>query len=136
MVLGLVPKIGEVVAAMPEAGGRRGRLVLFATVAVVGDHHAAQGGSERPDQHHHRGGAVGIGLLPEFTQGMFEQVQPTSAQILLDSGVTLGAHSAFSLNLLFNHTRIGAIARAASAPVIAADPVPPTSEEPHVAARA
>jgi NCS2 family nucleobase:cation symporter-2 len=54
--------------------------------------------------------SVGIGILPEFAEGMFERF-PSSAQILLGSGITLAAASAFSLNLLFNHTRLGELAR-------------------------
>nr|WP_271211572.1 nucleobase:cation symporter-2 family protein [Rhodococcus wratislaviensis]GLK37683.1 xanthine/uracil permease [Rhodococcus wratislaviensis] len=135
IVLGLIPKMGTVVAALPAPVVGGVGIILFSTVAVVGMNTLRKVDLSDRINTTIVAVSVGIGLLPEFAEGMFEHFN-SSAQILLGSGITLAAISAFSLNLLFNHTRIGAAARAASAPVIAAGPVPPTSEEPQVAARA
>ncbi|MGW4235154.1 solute carrier family 23 protein, partial [Streptomyces sp. NPDC004980] len=101
VVLGLVPRIGEVVAAIPKPVVGGVGLVLFATVAVVGVNTLRQADLLDRVNATIAATAIGIGLLPELTSGMFTKF-PTSAQILLDSGVTLGAGAAFLLNLIFH----------------------------------
>ncbi|MFI9506611.1 nucleobase:cation symporter-2 family protein [Nocardia sp. NPDC052566] len=110
VVLGVVPKIGAVVAAVPKPVIGGVGLVLFATVAVVGVNTLRRADLSDRINATIAAAAIGVGLLPEMVHGMFTKF-PTSAQILLTSGVTLGAGTAFALNLLFNHTRLGALAR-------------------------
>ncbi|MGM7648143.1 uracil-xanthine permease family protein [Nocardia sp. JW2] len=116
VLLGLVPRIGEVVAVIPKPVVGGVGLVLFATVAVVGVRTLLQADLTDRVNATIAATAIGIGLLPVFTKDMFDKF-PTSAQILLDSGVTLGAATAFLLNLAFNHTVLGTLARSAKAPV-------------------
>ncbi|GAD87838.1 purine permease [Nocardia asteroides NBRC 15531] len=115
VVLGLVPRIGDVVAAIPKPVVGGVGLVLFATVAVVGIDTLRRADLLDRVNATIAATAIGLGLLPELTSGMFSRF-PASAQILLDSGVTLGAGAAFLLNLVFNHTRLGTVARAALPP--------------------
>ncbi|MGW5440807.1 uracil-xanthine permease family protein [Nocardia asteroides] len=115
VVLGLVPRIGDVVAAIPKPVVGGVGLVLFATVAVVGIDTLRRADLLDRVNATIAATAIGLGLLPELTSGMFGRF-PASAQILLDSGVTLGAGAAFLLNLVFNHTRLGTVARAALPP--------------------
>ncbi|MFG1791871.1 nucleobase:cation symporter-2 family protein [Nocardia sp. NPDC049149] len=113
VMLGVLPRFGAVVAGLipkPVVGGVG--LVLFATVAVVGVQTLLQADLADRINATIVATSVGVGLVPEMATGMFSKF-PTSAQILLTSGVTLGAGTAFVLNLLFNHTRIGEYARAA-----------------------
>ncbi|MFD3510605.1 uracil-xanthine permease family protein [Nocardia sp. NPDC058666] len=132
VVLGLVPRIGEVVAVIPKPVVGGVGLVLFATVAVVGVTTLLKADLTDKVNATVAATAIGVGLLPVFTKDMFDKF-PTSAQILLDSGVTLGAATAFLLNLVFNHTRLGTMARASktSAPVevesASAQPVSPAT---------
>lgn len=102
--------MGEVVAALPDPVVGGVGIILFSTVAVVGINTLRKVDLSDPINTTIAAVSVGIGILPEFAEGMFERF-PSSAQILLGSGITLAAASAFSLNLLFNHTRLGELAR-------------------------
>lgn len=126
IVLGLIPRMGEVVAALPDPVVGGVGIILFSTVAVVGINTLRKVDLSDPINTTIAAVSVGIGLLPEFAEGMFEV--PSSAQILLGSGITLAAASAFTLNLLFNHTRLGELARSSreslpGSPAVAQSPV-------------
>ena len=110
IVLGLIPRMGEVVAALPDPVVGGVGIILFSTVAVVGINTLRKVDLSDPINTTIAAVSVGIGILPEFAEGMFERF-PSSAQILLGSGITLLRPRAFSLNLLFNHTRLGELAR-------------------------
>ncbi|MEV6273646.1 nucleobase:cation symporter-2 family protein [Nocardia sp. NPDC051832] len=125
IVLGVVPRIGAVVAAVPKPVVGGVGLVLFATVTVVGVQTLLRADLSDRINATIVAAAVGVGLLPEMAGEMFTKF-PSSAQILLTSGVTLGAGTAFALNLVFNHTRLGALARGETPaePVSSAAPAP------------
>src|SRR5690606_27167915 len=111
VVLGALPKVSSVVAALPKPVVGGVGLILFATVALVGINTLRSVDLSDRINSTIAAVAVGVGLLPELAEGMFERF-PSAAQILLGSGITLAAIAAFSLNLLFNHTRLGPLARA------------------------
>ncbi|WP_443208785.1 uracil-xanthine permease family protein [Rhodococcus rhodochrous] len=111
VVLGALPKVSSVVAALPKPVVGGVGLILFATVALVGINTLRSVDLSDRINSTIAAVAVGVGLLPELAEGMFERF-PSAAQILLGSGITLAAIAAFSLNLLFNHTRLGTLARA------------------------
>ncbi|WP_064255885.1 nucleobase:cation symporter-2 family protein [Rhodococcus sp. D-6] len=111
VVLGALPKVSSVVAALPKPVVGGVSLILFATVALVGINTLRSVDLSDRINSTIAAVAVGVGLLPELAEGMFERF-PSAAQILLGSGITLAAVAAFSLNLLFNHTRLGTLARA------------------------
>lgn len=132
IVLGLIPRMGEVVAALPDPVVGGVGIILFSTVAVVGINTLRKVDLSDPINTTIAAVSVGIGILPEFAEGMFERF-PSSAQILLGSGITLAAASAFSLNLLFNHTRLGELARRSresSMPLQNLNPPPALQETP------
>lgn len=125
IALGALPKMSSIVAALPKPVVGGVGLILFATVALVGINTLRSVDLSDRINSTIAAVAVGMGLLPEFAEGLFENF-PSAAQILLGSGITLAAITAFSLNLLFNHTRLGTLARAASGPGTSA---PVTSAE-------
>ncbi|MEV6247231.1 nucleobase:cation symporter-2 family protein [Streptomyces sp. NPDC051742] len=103
VVLGLVPRLGAVVAALPGPVVGAAGLVLFATVTMVGVNTLRR---VDLDQGHHltiAAVALGVGLLPEVAEGIYDGF-PAWSRIILGSGITSAALAAFLLNLLFHHT--------------------------------
>lgn len=102
ILIGLVPKAGAVVAAVPPPVLGGAALAMFATVAVVGIQTLA-----RVDFHDHRnvviigsslGVAVFVTVQPDVAQAL-----PAWAQILFGSGITVGSLTAIVLNVVFHH---------------------------------
>ncbi|MFF2552127.1 uracil-xanthine permease family protein [Nocardia sp. NPDC058058] len=125
IILGLVPRFGAVVAAVPQPVVGGVGLVLFATIAVIGVDTLRRADLADRVNLTIVAVSIGVGLVPVLTKGMFDKF-PTSAQILLNSGISLAAATAFALNLLLNHTKLGEIARGASTPV----PAEPEPQDP------
>ena len=101
IVLGLLPKIGAVVAAIPSAVLGGAALILFATVAVIGIQTLS-----KVDFHDERNVvvvAVSIALaLVPVAFPTFYQNFPDAAQVIVGSGITMGSLAAILLNLVFN----------------------------------
>lgn len=102
ILLGLVPKAGAVVAAVPHPVLGGAALAMFATVAVVGVQTLS-----RVDLHDH--GNVVI-VASSLGVALFVTVQPDVAralpgwaQILFGSGITVGSLTAIVLNVVFHH---------------------------------
>ncbi|MFC9997835.1 uracil-xanthine permease family protein [Nocardia sp. NPDC127526] len=112
ILLGLLPRFGAIVAAVPKPVVGGVGLVLFATIAVIGIDTLRKADLSDRVNLTIIAVAIGIGLVPVLTKGMFDKF-PSAAEILLNSGITLAAATAFLLNLLFNHTRVGDLARGA-----------------------
>ncbi|QBS43193.1 uracil-xanthine permease family protein [Nocardia sp. CS682] len=110
VVLGLMPRFGAIVAAIPEPVVGGVGLVLFATIAIVGIDTLRKADLADRVNATIVATAIGVGLLPVMAKDMFVHF-PAAAQILLTSGITLGAATSFTLNVLFNHTRLGVFAR-------------------------
>ncbi|MEU1427801.1 nucleobase:cation symporter-2 family protein [Nocardia sp. NPDC005746] len=121
IVLGLVPRFGALVATVPQPVVGGVGLVLFATIAVIGVDTLRRADLTDRVNLTIVAVSIGVGLVPVLTKGMFEKF-PSSAQILLNSGISLAAVTAFTLNLLFNHTRLGDLARGAREPAQAFTP--------------
>ncbi|MFI9812665.1 nucleobase:cation symporter-2 family protein [Saccharothrix variisporea] len=108
VVMGLVPKVGAVVSAVPEPVIGAVAVVMFAMVAAVGVQNL--GRVEFSGNHNTFVVAVslGVGLLPAFAvdrfgNSIFFQHFPAWLQTICGSPITVTAILAFSLNLLFNH---------------------------------
>ena len=104
VILGLVPKVGAVVAALPGPVVGGAATVMFAMVTAVGIqtlHKVRFGG---PDNHNLLIVAVSfsIGLIPTI-QPDFYQHFPTDFQVIFGSSITSTVIVVFVLNLLFNH---------------------------------
>jgi len=101
-LLGLVPKMGAAIAALPGPVVGGVGLVMFGTVAAVGVRALS-----RVD-FAHRGNtmivavAIGVGLLPVTVPSAYDRL-PSWVQIIAGSAITGAAFTAFVLNLLFHH---------------------------------
>ncbi|MGO1949736.1 MAG: solute carrier family 23 protein [Mycobacteriaceae bacterium] len=102
IVIGLIPKAGAVVAAIPGPVLGAASLALFANVALVGIQTLG-----KADLSDNRNAAVmtisiGLGMLVAFKPDI-ALLFPEWAQVFFASGVTTGSIAAILLNLLFFH---------------------------------
>lgn len=102
IILGLLPKAAAIVAAIPAPVLGGASLAMFANVAVVGIQTLG-----KVDMHDNRNAvivssSIGLAMLVTLQPGVAAAV-PGWAQMLVGSGVTLGAITAIVLNLLFFH---------------------------------
>jgi NCS2 family nucleobase:cation symporter-2 len=104
VLLGLVPKLGEIVAALPGPVVGAAGLVMFATVAAVGIGILRRVDFENTGNLLIIAVTIGVGLLPVVAPKIYHSF-PAWAQVIGGSAITSAALTAFVLNLLFNHTR-------------------------------
>ncbi len=108
ILLGLLPKAGAIVAAIPPSVLGGAALVMFGTVAAVGIQTLS-----RVDFTNHRNVVVvavsiGVAMIPvgtplvNGTSAFFAQM-PNNIQTFLNSGITAGSAAAILLNLFLNH---------------------------------
>ena len=102
IVIGLLPKVGAIVAGIPHPVLGGAALAMFATVAVVGIQTLS-----RVDFHDHRNvvivaSSVGLAMYVTAEPDVAKAV-PSWAQIIFGSGITLGSITAIVLNLVFHH---------------------------------
>jgi uric acid transporter len=100
-LLGLIPKLGAVVAAipLPVLGGVG--LALFATVAASGIRALSRVSYEGNNNLVIVAVALGMGVIPIAVPTFYEQF-PTWFQTIFDSGISSAAVTAVVLNILFN----------------------------------
>ena len=104
VVLGALPKMGEVIAALPGPVIGAAGLVMFATVTTVGIRTLAEVEYEGTHNLTLVSVAIGLGLLPVAAPEAFSRF-PDWFQTIFNSAITTTAVFAFVLNLLFNHLR-------------------------------
>lgn len=104
VLLGLIPKLGEIVAALPGPVVGAAGLVMFATVAAVGMGILRRVDFEDTGNLLIIAVTIGVGLLPVVAPKIYQSF-PAWAQVIGGSAITSAALTAFVLNLLFNHTR-------------------------------
>jgi xanthine permease len=104
VLLGLIPKLGEIVAALPGPVVGAAGLVMFATVAAVGIGILRRVDFEDTGNLLIIAVTIGVGLLPVVAPKIYQSF-PAWAQVIGGSAITSAALTAFVLNLLFNHTR-------------------------------
>jgi len=121
VALGLLPKLGTLVAAIPQPVLGGAGLVMFGMVAATGIKILAR--VDYGSRHNLIIIAVSIavGMIPLVAPTFFAQV-PKWAGPLVSSGITLSAVTVVVLNVLFNGDGAGAIQRE--------DPVPARTIEP------
>jgi OHCU decarboxylase len=101
MVIGVIPKVGAIVAAIPPPVLGGAGFALFGTVAVIGIQTL-----RRVDFHDERNViilAVSLGFA--MTPTVYPSITaffPESVRTIISSGITLGSISAILLNLIFN----------------------------------
>ncbi|WP_329200896.1 MULTISPECIES: nucleobase:cation symporter-2 family protein [unclassified Streptomyces] len=101
VALGLLPKAGSLVASIPNPVLGGAALSMFGMVAAVGIQILG-----KVDLREERNALIlavslGAALLPTTVAPFFARM-PDDVRAVLDSGITLGALTAISLNLLFN----------------------------------
>jgi NCS2 family nucleobase:cation symporter-2 len=133
MVMGVVPKVGAFIAAIPEPVVGAVVVVMFAMVAAVGIQTLKK--VDYAGNHNTFVVAVsmGVGMLPAFSLdrfggSIFFKNFPDWLQTICGSPITITAILAFTLNLLFNHLGTRASRREPSADVT--DPAQPASAPP------
>ncbi|PKV92385.1 NCS2 family nucleobase:cation symporter-2 [Amycolatopsis echigonensis] len=108
VVMGLVPKIGAFIAAIPEPVVGGVAVVMFAMVGVVGVQTLKKVDFSGNHNAFIVSVALGVGLLPafgldRFGNSVFFQHFPAWLRTICGSPITVAAVLAFVLNLLFNH---------------------------------
>jgi NCS2 family nucleobase:cation symporter-2 len=127
VVLGLLPKLGAVVAAIPAPVLGGAGLVMFGTVAASGLRTLTQ--VDFKDNHNLTVVAVSVavGVLPVGVPTIYAQF-PDWFQTVMNSGISAGCLTAIVLNLLFNHLP----AKGSSAATSTSAPADAVAEEPVV----
>ena len=102
IILGLLPKAGAIVAAIPQPVIGGASLAMFANVAVVGIQTLS-----KVDLRDNRNAvivstSIGLAMLVTLKPGIVT-VMPSWLQIIFGSGVTIGSLTAIILNVLFFH---------------------------------
>ncbi|HEV8424472.1 MAG TPA: 2-oxo-4-hydroxy-4-carboxy-5-ureidoimidazoline decarboxylase [Actinomycetes bacterium] len=101
IVIGLIPKVGAIVAAIPPPVLGGAGFALFGTVAVIGIQTL-----RRVDFHDERNVIIlavslGFAMTPTVYPAIVNFF-PESVRTIISSGITLGSISAIVLNLVFN----------------------------------
>lgn len=103
VLLGLVPKPGEIVASLPGPVVGAAGLVMFATVTAVGINTLRKVEFEGTNNLLIAAVSIGVGMLPVMAPSIYHAF-PTWVRIVGGSAITSATVAAFLLNLLFNHT--------------------------------
>jgi uric acid transporter len=106
VVLGLFPKIGAIVAAIPLPVLGGAGLALFATVAASGIRALSRVDYEGNNNLVIVALSLGMGVIPIAVPTFYEHF-PSWFQTVFDSGISSAAVTAVLLNLLFNVGRSG-----------------------------
>ncbi|MFJ6705161.1 MULTISPECIES: nucleobase:cation symporter-2 family protein [unclassified Streptomyces] len=102
VLLGLLPKLGAVVAAVPAPVLGGAGLVMFGTVAASGLRTLATVDFEGNHNLTVVAVSVAAGILPVGVPTVYEKF-PDWFQTVMNSGISAGCLTAIVLNLLFNH---------------------------------
>ncbi|MBX7550927.1 nucleobase:cation symporter-2 family protein [Streptomyces sp. NPDC048665] len=102
VLLGLLPKLGAVVAAVPAPVLGGAGLVMFGTVAASGLRTLARVDFRGNDNLTVVAVSVAIGMLPVGVPTVYDGF-PDWFRTVMNSGISAGCLSAIVLNLLFNH---------------------------------
>lgn len=106
VVLGLLPVVGAVVAAVPAPVLGGAGIVLFGSVAAAGIRTLAKVDYEGNMNLVIVAVSIAFGMMPVVQPGIYEHFPP-GVGIVLDSGISSAAIMAVLLNILFNHIRRG-----------------------------
>ncbi|GAA2430140.1 nucleobase:cation symporter-2 family protein [Streptomyces glaucus] len=102
VLLGLLPKLGAVVAAIPAPVLGGAGLVMFGTVAASGLRTLARVDFRGNHNLTVVAVSVAVGVLPVGVPAVYEKF-PDWFQTVMNSGISAGCVTAIALNLLFNH---------------------------------
>jgi NCS2 family nucleobase:cation symporter-2 len=102
LLVGLVPKFGEVVASLPGPVVGGAGLIMFATVTAVGIRTLHKVRFEGTNNLMIVAVSIGVGMLPVVAPSFYAKV-PGAFEIIVGSSITSCVIVAFLLNLLFHH---------------------------------
>lgn len=106
VLLGLLPVLGRVVAAVPTAVLGGAGIVLFGTVAASGIRTLAKVEYKNNMNLIIVAASIGFGMIPIAAPTFYDQF-PSWFSTIFHSGISSAAVMAISLNLLFNHLKAG-----------------------------
>jgi xanthine permease len=118
VALGLVPKLGAIIASIPLPVLGGAGIALFGTVAASGIRALSRVEYDGTSNIIIVAVAIAMGVLPIASPTFYEHF-PSWFQTIFDSGISAAALTAVLLNLLFNGMR-----RDAEAPIAAEGPTP------------
>ncbi|MFI6497415.1 nucleobase:cation symporter-2 family protein [Nonomuraea typhae] len=105
VLLGLVPMLGAVIAAVPQPVLGGAGIAMFGTVAASGIRTLSRVDFRGNHNLVIVAVSIGVAAIPVGTPGFYEHF-PSWAKIILDSGISTGSLVVIVLNLLFNHLRL------------------------------
>jgi NCS2 family nucleobase:cation symporter-2 len=100
VVLGFLPKLAAVIAAVPRPVLGGASIVMFGMTAMAGIEELARVRYQGTSNGVVVAVSLGLGVLPIATPGLFGHA-PDAAKLFLNSGIFLAAASAVLLNVLF-----------------------------------
>jgi xanthine/uracil permease len=106
IILGLMPLMGRVIAAVPTAVLGGAGVVLFGTVAASGIRTLGKVNYQNNMNLIIVATAIGFGMLP-IVMPSFYDAFPDWFATIFHSGISSTAIMAIALNLLFNHMKLG-----------------------------
>ncbi|GDY29736.1 xanthine/uracil permease [Gandjariella thermophila] len=117
VLMGLVPKVGAFVAAVPEPVIGGAAVVMFAMVTAVGIQTLKKVDFSGTHNLFIVAVSLGVGMLPavsldRYGDSIFFRNFPDWLQTICGSPITITVVLAFTLNLLFNHTGAKRLVRA------------------------
>jgi xanthine permease len=122
--MGLVPKLGAVMAAVPHPVLGGASLAMFSTIAVIGIKTLRSVDFNETGNVMVVAVALGLGLAPVGAPGLYQSL-PADVRTVLGTGIAAGSVAAFLMNLLFHEIRRR---RAVGVPVGEAHVPPPPAE--------
>ncbi|MBD9728999.1 nucleobase:cation symporter-2 family protein [Streptomyces caniscabiei] len=134
VLLGLLPKLGAVVAAIPAPVLGGAGLVMFGTVAASGLRTLARVEFRGNDNLTVVAVSVAVGLLPVGVPSVYAE-SPEWFRTVMNSGISAGCLTAITLNLLFNHRPAKAGSADAETGGLPGDVVEAGAQEPREEAR-
>lgn len=106
VLMGLVPMLGALIAAVPSTVLGGAGLVLFGTVAASGVRSLTAVDYDNSMNLIIVAVSLGVGVIPMASPHFYDAF-PSWFQTIFHSGISASAIAAVSLNLLFNHLRRG-----------------------------
>lgn len=106
VILGLLPVMGRIVAAVPSSVLGGAGIVLFGTVAASGIRTLSKVDYQNNMNLVIVATSIGFGMIPIASPGFYEHF-PAWVATIFHSGIISAALMAIVLNLLFNHVKAG-----------------------------
>ncbi len=102
VIMGFIPKLGAVVASVPDPVIGGAATVMFAMVAAVGIRTLHKASFEGNHNLLIVATSLSVGMLPTVAPDIYQKF-PNNFQVIFNSGITSTVIVVFLLNLIFNH---------------------------------